>query len=164
MDMLEAIRERRSVRKFRQDPVERELLDQLVDSGRLAPTAMGKEPWGFVVVTEDDMRARIAGTTDYGKFIAEAPACIAVFCKDTKYYLEDGCAATENILLAATALGLGAWWVAGDKKGYADKVGRMLGVPEGYRLVSLLPVGHPAGRPAGKQKRPLDEVLHWEKF
>ncbi len=164
MDMLEAIRERRSVRKFRQDPVERELLDQLVDSGRLAPTAMGKEPWEFVVVTEDDMRARIAGTTDYGKFIAEAPACIAVFCKDTKYYLEDGCAATENILLAATALGLGACWVAGDKKGYADKVRQMLGVPEGYRLVSLLPVGHPADRPARKQKRPLEEVLHWEKF
>ncbi len=164
MDTLEAIRERRSVRKFRPDPVERELLEQLVDSGRLAPTAMGKEPWEFVVVTDDEMRARIAGATDYGKFIAEAPACIAVFCKDTKYYLEDGCAATENILLAAAALGLGACWVAGDKKGYAEKVRQMLGVSQGYRLVSLLPVGYPADRPARKQKRPLKEVLHWEKF
>jgi nitroreductase len=164
MDTLEAIRERRSVRKFRPDPVERELLQQLVDSGRLAPTAMGKEPWEFVVVTEDETRAAIAATTDYGKFIAEAPACIAVFCKDTKYYLEDGCAATENILLAAAALGLGACWVAGHKKGYADKVRQMLGVPEGYRLASLLPVGYPADRPARKQKRRLEEVLHWEKF
>ncbi len=164
MDTLETIKERRSVRKFRPDPVERELLEQLVDSGRLAPTAMGKEPWEFVVVTEDEMRARIAGATDYGKFIAEAPACISVFCKDTKYYLEDGCAATENILLAAAALGLGACWVAGDKKGYAEKVRQMLGVSQGYRLVSLLPVGHPADRPARKQKRPLKEVLHWEKF
>ncbi len=164
MDTLEAIRERRSVRKFRPDPVGRELLEQLVDSGRLAPTAMGHEPWEFVVVTDDDVRADIAGTTDYGKFIADAPACIAVFCRDTKYYLEDGCAATENILLAAAALGLGACWVAGDKKGYADKVRQMLAVPEGYRLVSLLPVGYPADRRARKEKRPLEDVLHWEKF
>jgi len=164
MDALEAIRERRSVREFRPDPVETKILEDLVDSGRLAPTAMGKEPWEFVIVTEDEMRERIAGTTDYGKFIAQAPACVAVFCKDTKYYLEDGCAATENILLAATALGLGACWVAGDKKGYADKVRQMLGVPEGYRLVSLLPVGYPADKPARKKKRPLEEVLHWGKF
>jgi len=164
MDALEAIRERRSVRKFRPDPVERKVLEELVDCGSLAPTAMGKEPWEFVVVTEDEMRERIADMTDYGKFIAQAPACIAVFCRDIKYYLEDGCAATENILLAAAALGLGACWAAGDKKGYADKVRQMLGVPEGYRLVSLLPVGYPVERPARKKKRPLEEVLHWGKF
>jgi len=164
VDTLEAIKQRRSVRKYRPDPVDRALLEQLVDCGRLAPTAMAKEPWEFVVVTEEEMRSRIAGTTDYGKFIAQAPACIAVFCRNTKYYLEDGCAATENILLAAAALGLGACWVAGDKKRYADDVRQMLGVPKGYRLVSLLPVGHPADTPARKQKRPLSKVLHWEKY
>jgi nitroreductase len=94
----------------------------------------------------------------------DGPACIVVFCRDTKYFLEDGCAATENILIAVAALGLGACWVAGDKKRYADQVRQMLGVPEGYRLVSLLPVGYPAARPARKQKRPLDSVLHWERF
>lgn len=164
MDALEAIKQRRSVRGFRPDPVERKLIEQLVDCGRLAPTAVAIEPWEFVVVTDEEMRTRIADTTDYGKFIAEAPACIAVFCKDTKYYLEDGCAATENILLATAALGLGACWVAGDKKRYADEVRRLLGVPEGYRLVSLLPVGYPADGPAAKRKRALDDVLHWEQF
>lgn len=164
MDTLEAIKQRRSVRRFRPKPVSRELLAQLVDCGRLAPTAMAKEPWEFVVVTEEQLRKRVADATDYGKFIADAPACIVVFCKNTKYYLEDGCAATENILVAAAALGLGACWVAGDKKSYADKVRRLLGVPESYRLVSLLPVGFPADRPARKQKRPLEEVLHWGEF
>jgi nitroreductase len=164
VDTLEAIKQRRSVRRFRPKPVSRELLAQLVDCGRLAPTAMAKEPWEFVVVTEEQLRKRVADATDYGKFIADAPACIVVFCKNTKYYLEDGCAATENILVAAAALGLGACWVAGDKKSYADKVRRLLGVPESYRLVSLLPVGFPADRPARKQKRPLEEVLHWGEF
>jgi len=164
MDTLEAIRQRRSVRRYRSDPVDRELLEQLVDCGRLAPTAMGKEPWEFVVITNQGMKKGIADTTDYGKFIADAPACIAVFCKDTKYYLEDGCAATENMLIAAAALGLGACWVAGDKKGYADKVREMLGVPEGHHLVSLLPLGYPADRPGRKQKRSVGEALHWEQF
>jgi len=164
VDALEALKQRRSVRKFRPDPVSREVLEQLIDCGRLAPTAMAKEPWEFVVVTGEQLRKRIADATDYGKFIADAPVCIVVFCRDTKYYLEDGCAATENILVTATALGLGACWVAGDKKRYADQVREMLGVPEGFRLVSLLPVGYPADRAARKQKRPLDSVLHWERF
>jgi nitroreductase len=164
MEALEAIRQRKSVRQFRSDAVDRELLEQLVDCGRRAPTARAEEPWEFVVVTDHDMRATIGRTTDHGKFIAEAPACIAVFCRDTKYYLEDGCAATENILLAAAALGLGACWVAGDKKAYADDIRRTLQVPEGYRLVSLLAVGHPSDERPPKDKRPLKEVLHWEKF
>jgi nitroreductase len=144
--------------------VSRELLEQLVECGRLAPTAMAKEPWEFVVVTSEETRRNIAGATDYGKFIADAPACIAVFCKNTKYYLEDGCAAVENILVAAAALGLGACWVAGDKKSYAGEVRRMLRAPEDCRLVALLPIGYSAEEMVPRQKRPLEDVLHWETF
>lgn len=64
----------------------------------------------------------------------------------------------------ATALGLGGCWVAGDKKRYADEVRRLLGVPEGFHLVSFLPVGYPADQTTPKQKRALDSVLHWERF
>jgi nitroreductase len=87
-----------------------------------------------------------------------------VFCKDTKYYLEDGCAAVENILVAAAALGLGACWVAGDKKSYAGEVRRMLRAPEDCNLVALLPIGYPAEEMVPRQKRPLEDVLHWETF
>ncbi|MEK7408612.1 MAG: nitroreductase family protein, partial [Acidobacteriota bacterium] len=87
----------------------------------------------------------------------------AALCKDTKYYLEDGSAATENILLAAHARGLGACWVAGDKKPYAPRILALVGAPAGYKLISLVPVGHPAEQPA-KDKRPLSEMLHWERF
>ena len=59
------------------------------------------QPWHFIVVTDKERRKHIADLTDYGKFIEQAPVCIAVFCEDTKYYLEDGSAATQNILLAA---------------------------------------------------------------
>ena len=88
---------------------------------------------------------------------------IAVFCKDCKYFLEDGSAATQNILLAAHGLGIGSCWIAGDKKDYAPEVADILGVPAGFRLISLVALGYPAEQPQ-KAKRPLSEVLHWERF
>jgi nitroreductase len=125
---------------------------------------MNLQPWEFVAVTDQGMRRRIADVTDYGKFIADAPLCIAVFCRESKYYLEDGSAAVENILIAATALGLGSCWVAGDKKGYADTVRELLSVPAGYRLIALVPVGYVEGEVRPKEKRELREVLHYERF
>jgi len=163
MDAIEALRGRRSVRAYRSQPVERQLLETIVDCGRLAPSAINVQPWEFVVVTESSLLRRLAATTDHGPFIADAGACIVVLCKDTKYYLEDGSAATVNMLVAAHALGLGTCWVAGDKKAYADTVREMVDAPPGYRLVSLIAVGHPAATPK-PEKRPLSAVLHWDRF
>jgi nitroreductase len=164
MDALEALRTRRSCRRFAARDVPRDLVEKVVDAGRLAATARNDQPWEFVVVTDPAARREIAGMTDYGPFIADSPVCIAVLCTDTKYYLEDGSAATQNILLAAHALGLGACWVAGDKKPYAPKIAGLLGAPEGIRLVALVALGWPEGKLPTPPKRTLPEVLHWEKF
>lgn len=164
MDALKAIRERRSVRRYRSDPLSKETIEALMDAARLAPSANNLQPWEFVAVTDQKIREKIADTTDYGKFLAEAPLCIAVFCKDTKYYLEDGSAAVENILIAATALGLGSCWVAGDKKSYANTVRELLLVPAGYKLVALIPAGYTNEQGRSGKKRELKEVLHYEKF
>ncbi len=163
MDAIEVLKTRRSIRAYKGGPVPRKIIEDIVDCGRLAATAVNIQPWEFVVVTDPDRLRRIAETTDYGKFIAHAPACVLVVCRDTKYYLEDGSAATENILLAAHAHGLGSCWVAGDKKPYAAEICRLVGAPQGYRLVSLVPIGYPAESPQ-KAKRPLSDVLHWEKY
>jgi len=164
MHALEALYTRRSIRRFKADPVQRSQIEQIVDAGRLAATANNLQPWEFVVITDEAMRKKIAGITDYGKFIAQSPACIVTFCKETKYYLEDGSAATQNMLVAARALGLGSCWVAGDKKAYAEEIRALLGVPRGYKLISLVAVGHPAESRSGAGKRSLKEVLHWERF
>jgi nitroreductase len=163
MDAIEALKTRRCVRSFKPDPLQKETLEDIIDCGRLAATARNEQPWEFVVVTDPAMRKQIADATDFGKFIANAPACIAVLCEDGKYYLEDGSAATQNILVAARAHGLGGCWVAGDKKAYAPRICAMLGAPESCKLVSLIALGHPAEFP-NIGKRTLDEVLHWEKF
>ena len=165
MDALEALRSRRSIRSYENNPVKRDLIETIVDAGRLAATGRGVEPWEFLVVTDSGMRTKLAEICDYGKFISQAPVCIVVLCKDTKYYLEDGSAATQNMLVTAHALGLASCWVAGDKKHYADKIIRMLGVPQGFKLICLVSIGYPsADQPPRKSKRPLEEVLHWERF
>ncbi len=164
MDAIEALLTRRSCRQFSGREVARDLIEKIVDAGRLAASARNVQPWEFVVVMDAAARRQLASMTDTGRFIAGAPVCIAVLAKETKYYLEDGSAATQNILLGAHALGLGACWVAGDKKPYAAKAAAFLGAPEGVLLVALVAVGHPAGKVEGPAKRALAEVLHWEKF
>ncbi|MDD5562055.1 MAG: nitroreductase family protein [Candidatus Omnitrophica bacterium] len=166
MDNLELLCARRSIRVFQNRDIARGDLEKIIDSARFAPTARNVQPWEFVAVTDKNKLMELANLAENGRFIAHAAACIAVFCSDTKYYLEDGCSATCNILLAATALGVGSCWVAGDKKPYAQQVGVLLHAPRGMKLVSLVALGYPQEKNCFQlsNKRELKELLHWEKF
>ncbi len=164
MDALDIFKSRISVREYGDKPVEKEKLEKMVDAGRLAPTARGEQPWEFVVVTSKAKVRELAEITDHGKFMAGATAAIVIFCKDTKYYLEDGCAATENVLLAAAAEGIASCWIAGDKKEYGAGIAKALAVPDCYKLISILSLGYPKAKPEPHLKRNLKEVIHWEKF
>ncbi|NQU09296.1 nitroreductase family protein [bacterium] len=164
MDALHTLKTRRSVRSYQPDPVPPEVVDDIVDCGRLAATGRNVQPWEFVVVTAASTRQRLAELIENGRHIAAAPVCVVVFCKETKYFLEDGSAAIQNILVAARAHGLGGCWVAGDKKPYAPQVAQMLGVPAGFKLIGLVALGYAAEEPGLPPKRPLFEVLHRETF
>ena len=163
MDTYETILARRSVRRFKPDAVERALLTKLIDAARLAPSGNNEQPWEFVVVTDAGRRRQLAALAEYGRFIAEAPACIVVLCRASRYYLEDGSAATTQLLLAATALGLAGCWVAGDKKAYAPGVVELCGAPAELKLVALIAVGYAAETPQ-PAKRKVEEVVHWEQY
>lgn len=166
MDAIEAIKKRRSVREYKDKTISKEILQNLVDAARFAPTARNVQPWEFVVITHPDTLKKIGALAENGRFMAQAKACIAVFCADTKYYLEDGCAATQNLLVSATALGIGSCWVAGDKKPYCEQVSSLLNVPASFKLVSLIALGYPEKEESLRvtDKRSLEEVIHWEKF
>lgn len=164
MEAIQALKTRRSIREYKQEAVPQDVLKQLIDCARLAASARNEQPWEFIVVLDKGIKKQISDLAPNGPFVKDAPALIAVFCRDSKYYLEDGCAATENILLAAFALGLGTCWVAGDKKPYCLTVQKLLNVPDGYKLVSMVTVGYPAAEAETHHKRKLEEVLHWEKF
>jgi len=166
MDAIEALKKRRSVREFTDKPIPKGILEDLVDAARLAPTARNVQPWEFIVVTERSTLIKLGEIAETGRFIAQAASCIVVFCSDTKYYLEDGCAATGNILVAAAAHGIGSCWVAGDKKPYCQTICDLLKAPQGFKLVSLIALGYPKSKDVFKvaEKRSIKELLHWERF
>jgi nitroreductase len=161
MDALEAIRKRRSIRSFTDDVIPRTDLEMIVDAGRLAATGNNRQPWDFIVVTD---RAMIAQFTISGAWIARAAAVIVVVMDpSSRWWLEDGSAAIENMLLACTALGYGACWVEGDILAHEEYFKTLLGIPLEKRVLALVPMGVKAETPAPK-KKPLQSILHWEKF
>ncbi len=166
MDILEVLKKRRSIRIFQDKQIHKEDLEKLVDVARYAATARNVQPWKFVIVTDTKVLNLLGELGENAKLIAGSKACIIVFCENTKYYLEDGCAATVNILNAATALGIGSCWVAGDKKPYTEDVARILNAPKGLKLVSLVALGYPKEKDVFRaaDKKPLQEILYWEKF
>jgi nitroreductase len=159
MDAIEAIKARRSVRSYSGEKIPEDIISDIIDCARLAPTAGNVQPWLIVAVTDRQVGKRIGRLADHGGFIGDAPACFMVFCRsDEKYYLEDGCAATMNIIMACTGYGIGTCWVAGDKKAYADRARDIAGVDKSYTLVSLVAAGYAkedAGRP---HKKPAADV------
>ncbi len=138
------IKSRHSVRKFQPDPVSDSIIKDALECAAQSPTAMNIQPWLFGVLKNNETLDKIAAIADHGKFIAECPLCFAVFGEKKEiYYLEDCCAATENIILALQAHGVTSCWVAGEKKAYGEQIRKMLGVPEKYSLVSLIAAGYP---------------------
>ncbi len=138
------IKGRHSVRKFKPDPIDESFIHDAIECAVHAPTAMNLQPWLIGTVRSKELLEKIAALTDHGKFVADAAVCFAIFGeRNAKYYLEDCCAATENLILGLQAYGVGTCWVAGDKKEYAEELRKILNVPEKFTLVALVPAGLP---------------------
>jgi nitroreductase len=161
VEAFEAIRKRRSVRKYTGESIPRTDLEKIVDAGRLAASGYNRQPWVFVVVTEQKTLEQFRVVA---KWIDSAAAVIAVVMDDSsQFWLEDASAAVENMLIASTALGYGSCWLEGNTLPHEDELKTVLGVPAEKRLLTLVSVGVPVEWPT-RQKKPLREVLRWERY
>ena len=160
---IEVLQTRRSIRTYADKPVERGTIEEIVDCARLAPTAMNDQPWDFVVLTERADLQRIPPMLGHAEFIANAAFAVLVVTRQTDCALEDCSAATENLLIAAAAHGIGSCWVAGARQPYAPVVAKAFGAPEDRQLIAIVSFGYPAENP-GIEKRALNDVLHWGRF
>jgi nitroreductase len=144
---LEFVFRRRSIRKYAGKPVDEKDIRALLEAGMAAPSASNLQPWHFVVVTNRSKLRELSEVHPYGKMLAEAGLAIAV-CGDPqiseRYWDQDGAAATENILLAAEGLGLGAVWLGCHPRiERKDAIRKVLGIPDSIEVLSLLAIGHP---------------------
>jgi len=160
---IEVLKSRKSIRTYTAQPVERSIIEEIVDCARLAPTAMNDQPWDFVVLTSKADLAGIPPMLGHAEFIANAAFAVLVLARPSMCAVEDSCAATENLLLAAAAHGIGSCWVAGSPQAYAPAVAKAFGAPEDRQLIAIVSFGYPAEDPT-MEKRPLADVLHWDRF
>lgn len=163
MEALEALMTRRSIRRYKKDPVPPDILQKVLEAGRWAPSASNSQPWDFIVFTEKDLKRRVSRAFMYGQFLAEAPMGIAVVVEPWRSScpIQDGTLAAYSMWLAAHALGLGACWI--NPGGNDIAVRDLLQIPAGKELVCVLSIGYPAQK-ATSQRRALPDIVHLEQF
>ena len=158
MDLIEAIKTRRSIHKFKPEPVPAEKLETILEAARWSPSGGNTQPWRFVVFSDASLKGEVAGLFQWGGALAEAPLGIAVVVDPgvSGYTLEDGSVAAYGIMLAAHAIGLGSCWVATNSN--EAKAKGLLGIPAGQKLIALLAVGYADEAPT-KTRKALTEFV-----
>jgi len=173
MNVLEAIKGRRSIRAFKNQGVPAEIVEELIDAARWAPSAGNIQPWEFIIVRKPRIKRRLVETALDQMFIEEAPVVIVV-CADeerssqgygvrgkTLYCIQDTAAAMQNIHLTAYSLGLGTCWVGAFRE---EETRKILKIPRGMRPVAIIPVGYPAEAPTARMRKSTSQIVHYETF
>ncbi len=173
MDLFKAIQNRRSIRAYRSDPVLEKDLYRILDAARWAPSAGNRQPWEFILV-RDNLVKRYLRDAALGQYILEEAPIIIVVCANEArsagiygnrgrqfYCLLDTAAATQNILLAAYALGLGACWIGA----FDDEIVRkILNLPLEVRPIAIIPLGYPSETPTSPPRIELSQLVHLNRY
>ncbi len=168
MEVYECIRSRRTVRDYKPDPVPAAVVRKILRAGRWAPSSSNSQPWHFVVVSDPDTLAALAGIATQGAFIGQAPLVIAiVMAPDAPRPQLDAGRALQQMELVAWAEGLGTCFVGVRIEEQQRAVKELLAIPADYELITLMPygyrTGHPSGRPSVPRK-PMAGIAHRERF
>ena len=169
MDLFEAIKKRRSIRKYRQAPVKSGDLRRILGAGRLAPSGGNCQPWSFIVVKESETKKALSIASNDQGWISDADVVVVALGDPSVYsspstgnrHKQDTMIAVEHMVLAASALGYGTCWIGAFKE---DEVKRILKIPESLAVVALLPIGVPNEDPPAKPRKHLREAFFGEAY
>ena len=171
-EMLDLIRKRRTIRRFTEDNVSEEQVDTLLEMAMCAPNRLNGQPWHFVVIRDKELQKQIAEIYQVRPYVEQAPVVIAVGANpaESATWMMDISAAAENLLLAATAMGLGGAWFGAPDTTFWDQtealVREALSIPPHIRIPTMLAIGHPAEErpPHGKHDRFVRTKVHYGKW
>ncbi len=164
MTLVDVLLSRRSIRDYDKKDIPKDVLDQILEAGRLAPSAANKQPWHFIVVTDEEIKRELSKGL-FSRFIKDAPVTI-VGCahKDRiagRWSIISTTIALQNMVIAAWALGVGSCWIGAVSE---EKVRKLLDIPDNYNVVALIPFGYPAKTPGPKRKKSLEKITSFNKF
>lgn len=164
-DVLNFLLSRRSVRKFKPNPIPDELLIQILDVARYAPSARNSQPWIFVVVKDSEVKKKLANVHVWAKPLENAPVGIVVACNNEvspESYQVDCANATMQLMLAAHAVGLGSVWLQ-TLRNISD-VQEIVGLPKNYIPIAMLALGFPDEVPTAKKRKDLKDIVYLNRF
>lgn len=171
MSVLNIIRKRKSVRKYKDDPIPEEILNRVLEAARLAPSGKNLQPWKFIVVKDEKLRKRLAEAAAHQSFIAQAPViivgcgyperCYAKMGRYMKSWPVDVAIAVEHLILQACEEGLGTCWIGAFRE---DEVKSILDIPPEVKVLALTPLGYPATEPKPRDRKELSEIISYDKF
>ena len=145
MDVLELLKGRRSIRKYKSTPVEEEKIQKFLEAAQWAPSASNKQPWEFMIIKNPDIRQKLAKLHPYGKFVTESPVVFIPITDPSihaKYHQSDTALATLQFMIMAHAQGLGTCWAGVIKAPFEDEMRNLLGVPKNLHILALVAVGY----------------------
>ncbi|MEL9997569.1 MAG: nitroreductase family protein [Sulfolobales archaeon] len=164
-ELLNFLISRRSIRKFRPDPVPDELILKILDVARYAPSARNSQPWVFIVVKDPEVKRKLANVHVWAKPLENAPVGIVIACNtevSPESYQVDCANATMQIMLAAHALGLGTVWLQTLRN--VSEIQGIVGLPKNYVPVAMLALGYPDERPSPKKRKELKEIVYLNRY
>lgn len=163
MEVFRIISERRSIRKYRRERVPRDILNRILEAGRLAPSSRNLQPWYFVVVEDENVKSRLVDACDGQRFVGEAGAVIVVLGDPgvSPRFNQDPFIAASFMTLEACEEGLGVCWVGRFDE---ERVKQLLKIPEKLRVVILLTIGYPDEKPEPRPRKPREEIFFLDAF
>ena len=162
MDVITAIQRRRSIRKYKNAELPKELLMEILEVARLAPSGANRQPWQLVVVTDAEKRKALVPICKDQKFVGECSVFIAGIDDPTqKWARVDVAIALEHIALAAVSKGLGTCWIGAFDQ---EKMQAALGVPKGFVITAGMTLGYPDEAPEARTRKTMSELVHWESY
>lgn len=162
IQLLNIIRSRRSIRKFKKDPVTDLIINEILESGRWAPSGMNNQPWRFVVIKDKTFKEKLSALTNYSSIVSGSDFCVAVFYNSPAgYHREKDImsigACIQNMLIYAHHLGIGSVWL-GEILKNKDKMGELLGVNQSNEFMALISFGYPDEEVIGERLK-MNEIL-----
>lgn len=159
---IEFLMTRRSIRRYKKDPVPVDLLLKLVEVARFAPSARNSQPWEFVLVVDQDVKRRLVSIYPWRQPLSEAPAGIVVLCDETRspqFFIYDCANAVMYLMLAAHAYGLGTVWIGvGERE--RRMVQEIVNAPLNKIPVAIVAVGWPDEKPSPRPRKPVEEITY----
>jgi len=165
MSLFDLILSRRSIRSYENKDLPEEVLQQILEAGRQAPSAVNRQPTHFVVVNDHDIMKNLCDNL-INRFVKYAPVAI-VGCADVKSLLTgkwavvDTTIAMQNMIIAAWSLGIGSCWVGGCKE---KEIKKLLKIPDKWKFVALVTLGYPAEQPKPRKKKQIEEMFSFNSF